>query len=35
MREEFQRDRKKEGKQMRVPESIEVNKQRFPKEGST
>jgi hypothetical protein len=35
MREEFRRNRKREGKRMKVPESIEVNEQRFPKERST
>jgi hypothetical protein len=29
VREEFRRNRKREGKQMKVPESIEVNEQRF------
>jgi hypothetical protein len=33
MREEFQRNRKRKGKRMKVPESFEVNKQRFPKWG--
>jgi hypothetical protein len=35
MREGSWRNRKREGKWMKVLESIGVNKQRFPKEGST